>query len=471
MGMNLNGNNIYARGYIVSNEELELPSGLSWSMSNVGGYIFYTHSKTAFHVWSSGAKNVVIIGLASDIDDISLTTREITNKISSIYNKSGYTAAIEYIAYLGGRFLCFLIENGKSMQVIPDCHATYACYYSQFARPVFCSHINLLAEIEGNEVNENARSIINSKEYVSPGGKYYPALMLPFKQTGIIFANNKLIHDFKGNKIVSERFYPFSESNFSVSDLNAEKVNEFNRILGQNLRAIVKDSIFHISLTGGNDSGVTLSAILREKLESQAKAFTYFNASRATDMAEDVFEASRRAYKAKISHKIVELKPLDISSDFHKQYSSSFRLGARYPSLARAYYEDLPHDILSLVSTCSETGTVFYTDRSDTDISARCLASKFTTSNVKDNPDVIKSFEEYIEHTMFTKEKLGGLDFYDVFYWEHRNAKWASLWYSEADLSHFTVVPFNQRTLIELMLSIPLEQRASKELLKRSMDS
>ena len=45
MGMNLNGNNIYARGYIVSNEELELPSGLSWSMSNVGGYIFYTHSK------------------------------------------------------------------------------------------------------------------------------------------------------------------------------------------------------------------------------------------------------------------------------------------------------------------------------------------------------------------------------------------------------------------------------------------
>ncbi len=469
--MNLNGNNIYARGYIVSNEELELPSGLSWSMSNVGGYFFYTHSKTAFHEWASGTKNVVIIGLASDIDDISLTTREITSKISSIYNKSGYSAAIEYIAYLGGRFLCFLIESGKTMQVIPDCHATYACYYSQLTRPVFCSHINLLAEVEGNEVNENARSIINSKEYVSPGGKYYPALMLPFKQTGIIFANNKLIHDFKGNKIVSERFYPFSESNFSVSDLNAEKVNEFNRILGQNLRAIVKDSIFHISLTGGNDSGVTLSAILREKLESQAKAFTYFNASRATDMAEDVFEASRRAYKAKISHKIVELKPLDISSDFHKQYSSSFRLGARYPSLARAYYEDLPHDILSLVSTCSETGTVFYTDRSDTDISARCLASKFTTSKVKDNPDVIESFEEYIEHTMFTKEKLGGLDFYDVFYWEHRNAKWASLWYSEADLSHFTVVPFNQRTLIELMLSIPLEQRASKELLKRSMSS
>lgn len=469
--MNLNGNNIYARGYIVSNEELELPSGLSWSMSNVGGYFFYTHSKTTFNVWSSGVKDVVIIGLASDIDDISLTTREIASKISNIYNNSGYSAAIEYVAYLGGRFLCFLIESGKGMQVIPDCHATYACYYSQFARPVFCSHINLLAEVEGNEVNENARSIINAKEYISPGGKYYPALMLPFKQAGIIFANNKLIHNFKEKKIISERFYPFLHSEFSISDIDADKVNTFNRILGKNLRAIVKNSIFHISLTGGNDSGVTLSAILREKLESQAKAFTYFNASRSIDMAEDVFEASRRAYKAKIPHKIVEIKPLDISSDFHKQYSRSFRLGARYPSLARAYHEDLPHDILSLVSTCSETGTVFYTDRSDADISARCLATKFTTSKIKDNPDVIKSFEEYIEHTMFTNEKLGGLDFYDVFYWEHRNAKWASLWYSEADLSHFTVVPFNQRTLIELMLSIPLEQRANKEFLKRSMGS
>jgi asparagine synthase (glutamine-hydrolysing) len=469
--MNLNGNNIYTRGYIVSNEELELPSGLSWSISNVGGYLFYTQSKTALTVWSSGEKNVVIIGLASDIDDVSLTTREIASKVCKIYDSSGCSAAIEYIAYLGGRFICFLIERCASMQVIPDCHATYACYYSQYVRPVFCSHINLLAEVEGNEVNENARSIINSEEYVSPGGKYYPALMLPFKQTELIFANNKLTHDFKDKKISSERFYPFPDSHFSISEVEVEKVNSFNKLLGQNLRAIVKNSIFHISLTGGNDSGVTLSAILREKLESQAKAFTYFNALRAKDMSEDVFEASRRAYKAKISHKLVELKPLDITSDFHKEYSSSFRLGARYPSLARAYYEDLPHDILSLVSTCSETGTAFYKDRSDAEISAKCLAAKFTTSKIKDNPHVIKSFEDYIEHTMFTKDKLAGLDFYDVFYWEHRNAKWASLWYPEADLSHFTVVPFNQRTLIELMLSIPLEQRLNKELLKRSMIS
>ena len=188
-------------------------------------------------------------------------------------------------------------------------------------------------------------------------------------------------------------------------------------------------------------------------------------------MSHDLFQASERAYKAGIPHRVVDLKPLDATSSFHKMYSKSFRLGARFPSLAKAYYEDLPHDILSLVSTCSETGTVFYTERSNQNITPELLASKFSPSKIKDNPDVIKSFEEYIEHTMFTEEKLGGLDFYDVFYWEHRNAKWASLWYSEADLSHFTVVPFNQRTLIELMLSIPLEQRASKELLKRSMDS
>ena len=463
--------NIYTRGYILTKERLEVPESLGWSFQQLGGYSLYAEKKTCVYIWETPDASVVIVGLASDIDDETLTTKEIARKASHLFHSAGADAAIEYIAYLGGRFVCFLIEPHKSLQVIPDCHATYACYYSQSTRPVFCSHINLLAELEGNDVNEYARNIVNSKDYVSPGGKYYPALMLPFENTHILFPNNKLVHQFKDVHVKAERFYPFDHSVFLTKSVDTAKAQKFNSILGKNIRALVKDKIFHISLTAGNDSGVTLASVVRERLAQQAKAFTYFNASRATDMAEDVFEASRRAYKAKISHKIVELKPLDISSDFHKQYSSSFRLGARYPSLARAYYEDLPHDILSLVSTCSETGTVFYTDRSDPDITAECLASKFTTSKLKNNPDVIKSFEEYIEHTMFTKEKLGGLDFYDAFYWEHRNAKWASLWYSEADLSHFTVVPFNQRTLIELMLSIPLEQRASKELLKRSMSS
>ena len=150
-------------------------------------------------------------------------------------------------------------------------------------------------------------------------------------------------------------------------------------------------------------------------------------------------------------------------------YTKSFRYGARFPSLARAYYEELPHDILSLVSTCSETGTGFYRERETKNISADLLARKFSESEIRKNKTLLESFESYIEYSNFRECSLGPLDFYDVFYWEHRNAKWASLWYAEADLSHFTVVPFNQRNIIEVMLSLPFEERLNKIILKESL--
>ncbi len=467
----MNYEQVFTRGYFVSTDELREPNIAEWTKLELGGYYFYLEEKTEVQVWTIENKSVVILGLATDLENINDSTRTIAKKTCQFFFEEGADEAIRYIAYLGGRFLAFIIDHHYKIQVIPDCHATYACYYSTCGNVLLASHVNLLAQTAEKEVNDTARNIVNSPDYVSPGGKYYPALMLPFKGCSNLFPNNKLVSLFADKKIKSERFYPFNDTQVNVTPLERRTVNEFNKTLGANIKAIVKDRKFHISLTGGNDSGVTLASIIRERLVSQTKSFTYFSIANASVMSHDLFQASERAYKAGIPHRVVDLKPLDATSSFHKMYSKSFRLGARFPSLAKAYYEDLPHDILSLVSTCSETGTVFYTERSNQNITPELLASKFSPSKIKDNPDVIKSFEEYIEHTMFTEEKLGGLDFYDVFYWEHRNAKWASLWYSEADLSHFTVVPFNQRTLIELMLSIPLEQRASKELLKRSMDS
>lgn len=465
----MNYEQIYTRGYLVSKKATSASVVAKWASIELGGYFFYFDEKTEIYTWTKANKSIVLIGCASDPEEVSETTQTIAKKISQIFEEKGSIAAIKYIAYLGGRFLSFLVEHYVELQVIPDCHATYACYYSCADEPLFASHINLLAELGHNDVDEVARGVVVSQDYVSPGGKYYPALMLPYKECSNIFPNNKLVNLYNSRVVECERFYPFDDTKIVESPLTENLVNQFNQLLGANIRAIVKDRNFHISLTGGNDSGVTLAAVIREQLSSQTKSFTYFNVTSAVGMSDDLFLASNRAYKANIPHKVVELNPLDLSSKFHAMYSKSFRLGARFPSLAKAYYENLPHDILSLVSTCSETGTVFYKDRSENEITPSTLASQFSKSKIKENPDVLMSFEKYIEQTSFSKKRLAGLDFYDVFYWEHRNAKWGSLWYSEADLSHFTVVPFNQRTLIELMLSIPLEQRADKELLKRSM--
>ncbi len=79
-------------------------------------------------------------------------------------------------------------------------------------------------------------------------------------------------------------------------------------------------------------------------------------------------------------------------------------------------------------------------------------------------------FEQYIRATEFTNDRIGAYDYHDLFYWEHRNSKWASIWYSEIDLSHRVLLPFNSRALIELMLALPFPERRDKVLLKAAAE-
>lgn len=469
----LNYESFFSRGYYVTKKSSNENVLKEWSSLLVGGYRFKFHPKTEFYISQASGEEeyVVFVGKPTCIENPSYSSHEICCKSAKILNDHGFNSFLHYVAYLGGRFLAFVIRNEVSLKVVPDCHATYACYYSDVDGGSFASHVNLLGLVEGLPVNEKARSIVNSSEYKAPGGKYYPALMLPYEKALTLIPNCYIENSYSSGVTYSFRFYPFSNTELHKDLSKSEIIRKFQCALLANLRGIVKDQNFYVSLTGGMDSGVALSSIINSELKSNAKAFTYFNASSPTEGAiKDVMAASGRAFSSGIQHKVLDLKPLDMSSTFHRMYSRSFKLGARFPSLARAYYEELPHDILSLVSTCSETGTAFYRNRDEKEISPEVLANKFSRSAVCKNRDVIESFSDYIDYTQFDKSSLGPIDFYDAFYWEHRNAKWASLWYAEADLSHFTVVPFNQRNIIELMLSLPLKEREEKDILESSLN-
>ena len=80
---------------------------------------------------------------------------------------------------------------------------------------------------------------------------------------------------------------------------------------------------------------------------------------------------------------------------------------------------------------------------------------------------MLEAFDEYIDYTEFHLSKLYDFDFYDLYYWEHRNSKWANIWYQECDLSHKVILPFNCRLINELMLALSFEDRKSKYLLNR----
>lgn len=464
-------NNLFARGFVVQAEPLVSDYIKTWSYEAVGSFHFYFHKQTQFSRQKSKINDfeMVFVGLPIDINNTHATSTEIANNCIEIFDREGPDGLLKYIAYLGGRFVAFILQKDL-IQAIPDCHATYACYFSTVGKFIAASHSNLIAKIKQYQPGK-AAAMLNHPDYNEPGGKYFPALLTPYDEVKQLFPNCKLTYDSFDNNIKHERFYPLSFSNCSPENTVDESYKLFEDAFCKHLHGLTVGRQFYLSLTGGLDSRVTLAGLSRLKALNACTAFTYYRPENPTNESiNDAFIASKISSDLRVPHKLVRLKAIDYGSEFHKMYSMSFAHGARHPTLARAYYEELPHNILSLVSTCSETGTVFYTHREDTEISAALLAKKFTTSKLQSHPSLIHEFDNYINFVQFTKTNIANLDFYDLFYWEHRNAKWASLWYSEADLAHFTVVPFNQRSIIEALLSLPLSERQNRSILKRFIE-
>jgi asparagine synthase (glutamine-hydrolysing) len=455
----------FVRGYALVHEAVPAEPTEGWRRTPLGdGYDLRSQSRTEVAAASCLGTAIVLIGRAFDLSDGVRDTHVIAQRILEKF-EGGFDAALRYASYLGGRHAIFLHTGGRII-AMPDCHATYAILASAGDHGVlFCSHWTLGADILDLPRNMEAAEFMNSPAYASPMGKYYPALWGPCLGLSHVFPNCFAVYDTASGTLSHQRFYPFAALEAQSPDA---VYPQFVDLMRRSV-ALSSEPGAALSLTAGGDSRAVLAAAtMSGGLPDDAFAFSYARFSdRHQGAIEDVLGASRAAFAARIRHLVLDLAPPDMACEFHQFYARSFRLGARYAALARLYYESLPHDITILISTVAETGTVFYKER-DSDVpTPAALAAKFTTSAARSSPDLIRAFEDYQSWTQFDAGRIFNFDWHDLFYWEHRNAKWASVWYAEADLTGFAIVPYNNRRLIELMLSLPEEHRRSRYLQKR----
>lgn len=455
----------FVRGYALLHEKLASSVTSGWGRSPLGGgYELRSHRKTEVARAERCGRTVLLIGRAYDPADSVCDAALVANRILERLEVS-FDAALRYVAYLGGRHVVFIYEQGR-IRAIPDCHATYAIHASVGEHgALFCSHWTLGAEILGLQADSDVSEFMSSPEYVSPGGKYYPALWGPCIGLRNVFPNCVATFELASGTFAHERFYPF----MVLETANPEDVYpHFLDAMKQAVK-LCCGSGTALSLTAGGDSRAVLAAaMLSGGLPDDSFAFTYarFN-DRSREAFDDVVGASKAAFVAGVRHLVLDLPPADFSCDFHQYYSKSFRIGARFPALTRLYFENLPHDTTILIATVAETGTVFYTKRDNSVPTPAILAEKFTPSAARLRPELLHAFAEYQGWTQFESHRLFNFDWHDLFYWEHRNAKWASVWYAELDLTGFAIAPYNNRRLIELMLSLPEQHRRSRYLQMR----
>lgn len=455
--------NTFHRGYILGDINSIASAPPEWPRIKVGAINLAASPalKVTSAQGNSHPYSVTILGKAFSTDRKLNNQTEIAHDLLNSLQSKGIAGIDERIEELGGRFV-LVCQDEKTCRIFVDPMASLSAYYTKKdGRLVVSSHSALVAEAVDNLSSEEKSWIMQHPDYESGGGKYLPGLIFPHDTCLTIFANHCLNVCLKDYSRKQVRVYPRKQlSQLSIEEATDIFINETRF----QLESWLKDTKpTYLALTAGRDSRALLTVGLDLLQDYGVTCMTYhFFEKNNPFTLKDLKKANQLAEKSRLPFKLVDIPPALTGKSMAKLYNTTFPTWARFPTLASAFYHQLAADSNLIIGIGGGIGTGFFRKREGATIDARTLAKKFSNSKVQNDPKLIATMQDYIELTEFSESAINGFNFYDVFHWEHRLSKWASIGYSEYDLSTSTALPMNSRRMIEAMLSVPESDQFSK---------
>lgn len=460
----------FGHGYVaVSDTSLLAREAAGWRRRlQFGSLLVGFHDRTAYGsaAVADGSLRVLLVGHPVDLDAPSIEVRQIARRALDALRLGGLESFTHYVAYLAGRFTA-LAATGSEIVVMPDTCATQSIFWHQTSdrRLSLASHVELVASSVGAQVDDAAIERVERLRELNPRKTHYFAgIETAYVGVRPVIANCRLRVRADGS-VRHERFYPFQEVRPPGSLDNA--YSEFRTILHNTVRLLARFGRVGISLTAGLDSGSTLRVSLPH-LPRGSFTFTYLNPrDRSEAHLNDTFVANRLSFEMGLPHRVLRWERPEPGSLFDQVFSRTWKAIRPSDGAACAMYNGLPRDFFQFQSMHAEVGTVFYKRRTDDPVSPRRLAQLFQGPRVAAQEEYVGQFEDFISYADFHDNRFHGLDYHDMFYWEHRDTRWAPQKPHEGDLGHRVLQPFNNRKLLEVMLSLPYEARLEKVLLNR----
>ncbi|MBT9256756.1 hypothetical protein KMZ32_11425 [Phycicoccus sp. MAQZ13P-2] len=450
----------------------------AWPSRAVGEAVLRTHPRTVVHESLGGPDEdlqVVVCGQPLDVDAGTADGALVVERLLGAL-RAGDGAALEALAALSGRWTAFL-RRGTRLVVSPDSHATQPVFWSARGRRVLRraalavgSHAVLVAGVVDAGPDHAAIELYERiREFRPKGTIFMPGLTTTHAGVLPVFPNCVLEVDLAApDRSTHRRVWPVRERVPATVD---EVFPRFAERFDALARLTAGLGRVGISLTAGLDSRTTLVGA-RPHLGNDDFAYTYLNPRDlplSAGVQEDLYGANELAFRAGLRHRVIRWRNPGPDDPFRVAHEQSFPGLASSLGAATAMFHDLPHDFVELQSILAETGTYFYGEerRTATEPTPRALAALTYGKPAAGRAAYVAEFERLVEYTGFTTEALAGRDFHDITYWEHRMAKWAARKFQEGDMGHRVALPFADRTLIDLMLSLPPRDRFDKVLLHR----
>lgn len=448
----------YPNGFIFNTESVDLSDFDYYNHINICGYNYYYDENSVKQVLEKDGHFIIIHGLYMHLD---LEKGDITDV--SAYNLldlyiNNYDEFLNELDYTAGRY-CIIIGNSSNVRIYPDATASRTAYYSVDHKAV-ASHSRLLNEVYPLKTDPLNRV---QNEYKMNGENN-------------VFINVKSIlpnfyFDFHENK--KQRFWPRNKNKYTTVR-EKEKLNIASKIWKLQLEKFIKDYDHVVmSMTGGLDSRVSLAML--NGFYNEVLGFTY------TPSTDNNFKPSTSWEKSIYSDKRIVDELLDVVNIKHRYLD----VGSKVQSLNEEElkvlnkntithhgrfilplykkefaFDDLLHIRGNLLEIGRSTHIAASTENSVEEMEKKVIS--FLTKNIqKDNKNynILKNTAKNIVSDYQFYKYDHDYHLMDLLYWENRHGRWLSEILNETDFSFETLLPFNNRKLIEISLSYSLRKR------------
>jgi hypothetical protein len=461
-------NALFKRGFLITSKRdiniNEYPFYDNWGVTEIGVYSFIVHKNQSLYTLKANNRTYFLIGHAYNPFTMETDEVKILEKIAcnaEISDEKYFDAINE----LTGLFLFGYIER-EDFQILLDCAGMQIAYYGGVENKVYISsHMQLIGDICGLSVDPYIKELVRYK-YYKLYGPFLPGDLSSYKEIKRIVPNTCI--NYINNEFIIERFFPKQYLEMCSSEEQyVENIKKIAEILNANMKLIsLKWKKPAISMTGGMDSKTILACAngLYDK-------FSYFSYISMYGESIDAEAAHKIAEVVGINHKIYTIpdeedKDIDsINKILIHNYGNIGSLN-RNDIKKRIFFNDIEDFDIEVKSWVSEIGRANYykkfgKSKMPKHLKPRHLTSmyKLFISNRKLVRQTDKVFEEYNKKTKFG-ENFSNYDESDMFLWEVRYGAWGGLVLSSEHRFSFDItVPYNNRKLLSLFLSLPLKSR------------
>ena len=458
-------NKLFARGFLFTGaevNEMEYPFYGLWKKHKLGEYTLLVASKQKVHVKGNGDKKLILVGHAYNPFSMCALETEILDSLFSVkFMSEEFWRKFNEITGI----FTLICMNDKRVYVLGDCTCMQTTFYGSIDKQIYVSsHTNLIGDLLNLEYDEYIKRL-SEYRFFSMLGNALPGDLTQFQELKRLIPNHYIAVEKNGN-IEVKRFYCPQKFELGLDKI-AEKAAD---ILHRNLELITeKWEKPSISMTGGCDSKTTLACAsgLYDK-------FSYFSYTSSESEDVDARAAHTICGALGLKHDVYEISKEDGEFDKIEEIRSilEWNTGNIIPInkndvRKRAFFADIEDFDVEVKSWVSEVGRSYYSKRfngrtkfGEKPTPRKCTTMyKFFLHDRKLVKQTDKVFEDYL-NKYFEQAKESPVEWQEQLFWEYRMPSWNGLVITgEHKYSFDIAIPYNNRYLLELLLSVPIEQR------------